>query len=97
VTSATPTFLSGVPCAPADGWARPGQGVLDPATPAAIRLGAEDGGEIGAYHDDAYGLEDVALAEQAADHLPYSLEPVLVADPRLLRVPPTLTTTGEER
>jgi hypothetical protein len=93
VTSATPVF------ADVDGFAAPGSGVLDPATPPAIRHGAEDGGELGAYHDLAHSLEEQAMADQVEDHLPHGLRPVLVPDERLHEVPPALRglpDTGED-
>jgi len=83
VTSATPRFRTAA-------WGEPGCGVLAAGAPAAIRLGAEDGGELGAHHDAAAGLEDLALRDQLADHLPHGLEPVLVPDIRLHVPPPTL-------
>jgi len=67
---------------------QPGHGVLHPATPESIRFGAEDGGEMGAYHHRRYCLQDAAILEKLRDFLPLGLEPVLIPDPRLLALPP---------
>jgi hypothetical protein len=68
----------------------PGSGVLHPEAPAAIRLGAEDGGEIGAYHDRRYSQAAEAVRDKLADYLPIGLEAVLIPDPSLLTPPPAL-------
>lgn len=68
----------------------PACGVLHPAAPASIRLGAEDGGEMGAYHDLHHVLEDEAILRAAAESLPVGITPVLIPDPRLLVRPPAL-------
>lgn len=65
-----------------------GYGVLDPAAPDAIRFGAEDGGEMGAYHHKYYSLKTEAMLDKMRDYLPVGIEPVLIQDARLLRVPP---------
>jgi hypothetical protein len=99
-TSAVPIFLSLPGCASGDptpqvpAWGGAGYGVLDPATPGSIRFGAEDGGEMGAYHADAFGLEDEALIEKTTDHLPLAVTPGLITDPRLVHVPPVIGTAS---
>lgn len=66
----------------------PGCGVLHPQTPAAVRFGAEDGGEMGAFHDRLYCLHWKAVQDKLADYLPLGMEAVLIADQRLLCTPP---------
>lgn len=90
-TSAIPVFADFELCdePPAAGaFDCPGRGVLDPVTSDAIRFGAEDGGEMGVYHDDAHSLEERALLDKVAGQLPFGLVPVLVPDVRLLQRPP---------
>jgi hypothetical protein len=70
----------------------PGCGVLHPACPRAIRSGAEDGGEMGAFHDRRYALALEAVGTKLQDFLPLGLEAVLIPDPRLHGVPPALKT-----
>jgi hypothetical protein len=65
-----------------------GYGVLNPVTPDAIRFGAEDGGEIGAYHHKYYSLKAEAVLAKMREFLPVGIEPVLIPDTRLLHVPP---------
>ena len=65
-----------------------GYGVLAPITPDAIQFGAEDGGEIGAYHHRYYSLKAEAVLDKMREFLPVGIEPVLIQDTRLLRVPP---------
>lgn len=70
----------------------PGCGVLHPACPRAIRSGAEDGGEMGAFHDRRYSLALEAVSAKLQDFLPLGLDAVLIPDPRLHGVPPALKT-----
>lgn len=70
----------------------PGCGVLHPACPRAIRSGAEDGGEMGAFHDRRYSLALDAVSTKLQDFLPLGLDAVLIPDPRLHGVPPALKT-----
>jgi hypothetical protein len=84
-TDAAPVFFTG-DFARAVGGA-PGGGVLHPATPAAVGSGAEDGGELGAYHQRRYVLSAAAVGDKLADHLPVGLEPVLIPDIRLQAAP----------
>jgi len=70
------------------GW---GCGVLAPLTPRAVRFGAEDGGEMGAYHHRHYALKEQAMLTKIGEFLPVGIEPVLIEDERLLHVPPELS------
>jgi hypothetical protein len=63
-------------------------GVLDQATSDAIRFGAEDGGEMGAYHHRYYSLKAEAMLIKMREFLPVGIEPVLIQDTHLLHVPP---------
>ena len=69
------------------GVAERGCGVLHPATPEAIRHGAEDGAEMGAYHQDHLTLLAEAVVDKLADYLPVGLQAVIIPDQRLLRMP----------
>jgi hypothetical protein len=64
-----------------------GCGVLHPATPAVIRHGAEDGGEMGAYHRDYLSLLAEAVVDKLRDYLPVGLQAVVIPDTRLLDMP----------
>ncbi|MHC4308361.1 MAG: hypothetical protein ACYSSN_00315 [Planctomycetota bacterium] len=63
-------------------------GVLDQVTSDAIRFGAEDGGEMGAYHHRYYSLKAEAMLIKMREFLPVGIEPVLIQDTHLLHVPP---------
>lgn len=69
------------------GFGEPGYAVLHPATPEAIRFGAEDHGEMGAYHSRHYCLLHAAMLDKLRDFLPLGVEAVLIPDPRLHRLP----------
>jgi len=64
-----------------------GCGVLHPATPKSIRHGAEDGGEMGAYHDKHLSLLAEAVVDKLHDYLPLGTEAVVIPDERLLKMP----------
>ncbi len=66
---------------------QPGYGVLHPATPASICFGAEDGGEMGAFHHRYYCLQAAAVLDKVKDFLPLGLEAILIPDRRLLQPP----------
>jgi hypothetical protein len=66
----------------------PGYGVLHPATPPSICFGAEDDGEMGAYHERQYCLQTAAVLDKLQDFLPLGIEAILIQDTRLLHVPP---------
>src|SRR6185503_16058147 len=72
----------------ADAFGEPGCGVLHPATPRTLKFGAEDGGEMGAYHELRYTLREQAVLDKLAGFLPVGIEPVLVPDATLLCAPP---------
>lgn len=73
----------------ADTFGEPGCGVLHPATPESIGAGAEDGGEMGAYHAWRYVAEAAAVIDKLKDFLPVGIDAVLIPDERLLCKPPT--------
>jgi hypothetical protein len=65
----------------------PGCGVLHPATPEAVRFGAEDGGEMGAHHGWRYSLLMAAVLDKLKEFLPVGMEAVITPDLRLHRAP----------
>jgi len=65
----------------------PGCAVLHPATPAAVRFGTEDSGEMGSHHSWRYCLLLAAVQEKLKNFLPVGSEAVIVPDLRLHRVP----------
>ena len=69
-------------------WNQTGSAALHPATPDAIRTGAEDGGELGACHYQRYMLRIEAMREKLKEFLPVSMESVFIADERLNHAPP---------
>jgi hypothetical protein len=91
-TTATPVFIAAydpVTCAIGiPGYGAPGCGVLDLVTPSAIAAGAEDGGEMGAYHHRHHHAGLAALLTKATDHAPFGLAIALRYDRRLTRRPP---------
>ncbi len=62
-------------------------GVLHPASPAAVRHGAEDGGELGVFHDQHLGLLAEAVIDKLRDYLPVGQTAVSIPDPRLVEIP----------
>jgi hypothetical protein len=80
VTQRTPVMYSMT-------YGRRGCGVLHPATPKTISRGAEDGGEMGAYHDDYLSVLAEAVVDKLADYMPVGLHAVVVPDPRLIDMP----------
>lgn len=83
VTTAAPDFVSAV-------FGEPGCGILLQYANEALIRGAEDGGEIGAYHAWRYAAQLDALSSKLSDYLTVGLEPVIVRDPRLLCAPPSI-------
>jgi hypothetical protein len=79
-TTAHPVFLNTT-------FGQPGCGVLHPASPAAIQGGAEDGGELGAYHEDRHVLRRRAVLDKLAEVLPAGTEALLILDPTLACLP----------
>lgn len=84
-TTARPLFLN-------ETWGQPGCGVLDPATSNAVSQGAEDGGEMGAFHHLQHTLLRAAILRKLKDYLPVGIRPALVLDRRLKTLPPNLDT-----
>lgn len=70
---------------------QPGCCVLHPNAKSVFRFGAEDGGEMGAYHDLRYTLREQAVLDKLTEFLPAGMEAVLVADATLACAPPTAT------
>jgi hypothetical protein len=83
-TTARPLFLN-------DTWGEPGCSVLDPATSNAVSQGAEDGGEMGAFHHLQHCLLRDAILRKLKDYLPVGMRPALVLDRRLKTLPPNRT------
>ncbi|MCP4657388.1 MAG: phage tail protein [bacterium] len=88
-TTVEPTFFSLQ-------FGEPGCGVLHPATPESIRFGAEDGGEMGAFHRRRYCLQEAAVLEKLLDFLPLGITAVLIPDPRLPASVPESETTDNQ-
>lgn len=65
----------------------PGCAVLHPATPEAVRFGAEDGGEMGVHHGWRHSLLMAAVQDKLQEFLPVGVEAVIVPDLRLHRAP----------
>lgn len=82
-TSVAPSYF-------ADSFCTPGCGVLRPQTPSAILSGAEDDGEIGAFHAWAHAALRDALLGKLADYLPLGVTPVITFDTTLECAPPAL-------
>lgn len=72
------------------GFAVPGSGVLLPATGSAIVAGAEDGGELGAYHHRGYAARARAVIDKLRGYLPVGQTAVVIPDAKLNFPPPTL-------
>lgn len=62
-------------------------GVLSPATHPAILTGAEDEGEIGAFHEARHAAVRAAILTKLTDFLPVGQEVVLIPDIRLTAEP----------
>lgn len=67
-----------------------GAGVLSHHAPAAVRAGAEPGGEMGAYHHRFYAASLDALARKLADFLPLGQSLAIAYDARLALAPPRI-------
>jgi hypothetical protein len=97
-TSDVPVFFEWLICQ-SDGtqldstvFGHPGYGVLHPATPQSITRGAEQGGEMGAFHEQFHRQQIKAIQDKYVDYLPVDVEAVVIEDSRLLQTPPTLQT-----
>lgn len=93
VTTRRPVFWPLLDCAAWDattpaGWGEPGCGVLHDHCPAAITTGAEDGGEMGAYHHRHHVRALAAVATKLRELLPVGITPIAVTDVRLVARPP---------
>ena len=66
---------------------QPGCGVLHPATPDEIANGAEDGGEMGAYHHRYLVASRQAVVTKLKDFLPTGIRPVMIPDTSLHQLP----------
>lgn len=75
-------------------YGEPGCAVLDTTTPDAIGAGAEDEGEMGAYHHLYLAAGRRALEKKLSAFLPLGQQIVLRYDPLLARTPPALTGAG---
>ncbi|MEM7239050.1 MAG: hypothetical protein AAF501_14680, partial [Pseudomonadota bacterium] len=69
----------------------PGCGVLDLTSSPAIRAGAEDEGEMGAYHHMFHAAQIRALELKLSDTLPLGQDVAIRYDPMLARRPITLS------
>ena len=67
---------------------QPGCSVLHPESRDSLCFGAEDGGEMGAYHHRHYCLRWQAIVNKLGDYMPLGIEPVLIPDERLACKPP---------
>lgn len=77
------------------GYGEWGYGVPGPNSAHGIRFGAEDGGEMGAFHHRHYSLKMVAVLEKMREFLPVGIEPVLIPDTRLLHFWTDKANSGE--
>jgi hypothetical protein len=72
------------------GYGAPGYGVLDVQNSTAISAGAEDEGELGAYHALHFAAQMRALRKKLSAYLPLGQEIALAYDPLLALIPPTV-------
>ena len=68
-------------------WGEPGCGVIHPESPESIRYGAEDGGEMGAFHHCGYMLAWEAVIRKLDDYLPVGMRVALIPDTTLFEHP----------
>lgn len=64
-----------------------GCGVLHPASPVQVTRGADDGGELGAFHDRYLSLLAEAVVDKLRDYLPVGQQAVYIPDPRMVDMP----------
>lgn len=69
---------------------KPGCAVLHPHGPAVINAGAEDGGEMGAYHHRFHQRRIDAVRHKIEQHLPLGMTTAIITDPRLASPLPQL-------
>ena len=72
----------------ADTFCQAGYGVLAPETPKSIAQGAEDGGEMGAFHAWEYIAQISALKRKLDDYVPAGMRAVIMRDSTLKCPPP---------
>ena len=77
-------------------YGQPGCGVLHPASPVEIGHGAEDGGEMGAYHHLYLVASREAVITKLKDFLPTGIRPVVIPDHSLHQLPGELTIAESE-
>ena len=77
-------------------YGQPGCGVLHPASPVEIGHGAEDGGEMGAYHHLYLVASREAVIIKLKDFLPTGIRPVVIPDHSLHQLPGELTIAESE-
>ena len=77
-------------------YGQPGCGVLHPASPVEIGHGAEDGGEMGAYHHLYLVASREAVIIKLKDFLPTGIRPVVIPDHSLHQLPGELTIAETE-
>jgi hypothetical protein len=87
---ATYRSISDRPFLSASAFAVPGSGVLLPMSGPAIEAGAEDGGELGAYHHRGHAVGTRAVLEKLRDYLPVGQVAVVVPDGKLNHPPPII-------
>lgn len=83
------TLVTRPPVLHSTNFGAPGYGVLHTATGERVCFGAEDGGEMGAFHGHYHCLRERAMTAKLADFLPVGIEPVLTRDERLTFTPPS--------
>jgi len=76
-------LMSGIPDVPL-----PNTGILHPAVSNEIATGAEDGGEMGAYHTANHRGRIAAILAKLSEFLPVGIEAVVIIDGRMALVPP---------
>ena len=70
-----------------------GLGTLTEADDYSLRFGAEDGGEMGAFHAFRYSAQIDAIKRKLKDSLPVGITPVIIRDSILACPPPKLNLT----
>lgn len=86
--SCTGTTTTEVPWFHSETFGERGCAVLHPGAAEALRAGAEDGGELGAFHERLYCLRWSAVLQKLLDYLPVGMQAVLIPDPTLRCAPP---------
>lgn len=71
ITRTKPVFFN-------ENFGQAGCAVLHPASDIKTRTGAEDGGEMGAYHHRHYVLREQAVVDKLKEFLPVTQQPVLI-------------------